>query len=100
MFNLTISTNAGRSTKIVNVNTTVEDVLEEMAISTQGATVSLNGCVVRDTDATFAELGVRAGTQAMLAVVVKQNLQCKRRAGCYIFRNVAAFSKKRRGDNT
>lgn len=71
MFNLTISTNAGRSTKIVNVNTTVEDVLEEMAISTQGATVSLNGCVVRDTDATFAELGVRAGTQAMLAVVVK-----------------------------
>lgn len=71
MFNLTISTNAGRSTKIVNVNTTVEAVLEEMAISIQGATVSLNGCVVRDTDATFAELGVRAGTQAMLAVVVK-----------------------------
>lgn len=71
MFNLKLHTNGMRIDRIVNVNERVCDILDREDVSTQGATVSVNGAPVRDLSATFAELGITEGTSAILAVVVK-----------------------------
>lgn len=71
MFSLTINTNSGRFSKIINVNSTVADVLSENSISTQNANVSLNGRMVTDLYQTFDDLGISEGANAVLSVVVK-----------------------------
>lgn len=76
MFSLTINTNSGRFSKIINVNSTVAQVLQENSISTQNANVSLNGRMVTDLYQTFDDLGIGEGANAVLSVVVKVDSAC------------------------
>lgn len=78
MFNLKIGTNMERKTVVESLGTTVAESLENHNVSTSGASVFLNGAILRPQDfgKTFEELGVVDGGVANLTTVVKADSAC------------------------
>lgn len=74
MFNLKITTNTERRPAIsVMFTQTVAEVLDQNNVSTQGATVNLNGRTLGAADfgRTFAEFEIPTNKESILSVVVK-----------------------------
>lgn len=73
MIKLKIATNSTRKEVIVPAETTVEEVLTENNISTNGAALHLDGAVVRpdEFDMSLEDLGVEDETEATLVLIIK-----------------------------
>lgn len=73
-FMLKINTNTTRyEATQTDIETTIAQALDNRGVSTTGASVNLNGRILRDSefDYSFADLGVKPGDLKVLSVVVK-----------------------------
>lgn len=79
MFELKIATGTNRSTVMAQVTDTIADVLRKNDISTQGATLALDGRIlqIEDVANTFESYGIRQSGQAQLSVTVKADSACR-----------------------
>lgn len=71
MIKVTCQNNTTRKEIIVNEDTTLAQAFREAGVSTEYATVSLNGRTVTDTTATFADYGIT--DSCMLLAIIKQH---------------------------
>ena len=73
MTQITIATNAERKQTIVDVNTTLQSIINDNGIDTTGANIMLNGKTVSafDLDRTLAQCGVEDNSTAVMSVIVK-----------------------------
>lgn len=73
MVSVTLATNAERKRVIVDVNTTLDRIIHENGINTDGANIMLNGNTMSEFDLrkTLAECSVKDDSTAMMSVVVK-----------------------------
>lgn len=73
MVSIKVGTATKRNTVVVDVNTTVANVIKQADVNTGTATMFLNGSALSNTEfgSTLAELGVEDESEATLLAVVK-----------------------------